>query len=188
MVSIMSLWLPILLSAVFVFVASSIIHMVLGYHKSNVKKLPDEEGVMNALRPFNIPPGDYMMPTCSGSKDMKSPEFMEKMNKGPVALMTVMPNGQFSMGKSLVLWFIYTLVIGVFAAYIAGRALGPGAAYLEVFRFAGTTAFIGYALALLHDSIWYARAWSTTFKFIFDGLIYGLLTGGTFGWLWPELM
>jgi hypothetical protein len=55
-----------------------------------------------------------------------------------------------------------------------------------VFRFAGTTAFLGYAFALAHDSIWFKRRWSTTVKFLFDGLLYGLLTAGTFGWLWPR--
>lgn len=187
MVSIMSLWLPILLSAVFVFIASSIIHMVLGYHKNNVKKVPNEEGVMDALRQFNIPPGDYMMPRCENTKEMSSPEFTEKMKKGPVMVFTVMPSGPFSMTKNLVQWFIFCLIVGVFAAYIAGRAVGPGEEYLRVFQFAGCTAFIGYALALFHDSIWWERSWSTTFKFVFDGLIYGLLTGGTFGWLWPTV-
>ncbi len=188
MVSITSLWLPILLSAVFVFVASSIIHMMLGYHKNNVKKVPNEGGVMDALRPFNIPPGDYMMPRCDSSKDMKSPEFTEKLNKGPVVVMTVMPTGPFSMGKSLIQWFIYCIVVGVFCAHIAGAALSAGAESKTVFHFAGLTAFIGYALALLHDSIWWARAWSTTFKFIFDGIIYAVITGFTFAWLWPSLM
>ncbi len=188
MVSIMSLWLPILLSAIFVFVVSSIIHMFLSYHKNNFKKVPNEAGVMDALRPFNISPGDYMLPLCSGPAEMKSPEFTEKLKKGPVVAMTVFPNGPFAMTGSLILWFLYSLVVGVFAAYISGHALAPGAAYLNVFRFAGCTAFLGYALALLHDSIWYKRCWATTFKFMFDGLIYGLLTGGTFGWLWPDLM
>jgi len=187
MVSIMSLWLPILLSAVIVFVVSAIIHMVLPYHKSNFKKVPNEDGVMDALRPFNIAPGDYMLPLCHGPAEMKSPEFTEKLKKGPVISMTVFPNGPFSMTGSLVLWFLYSIVVGVFAAYISGRALAPGAEYLQVFRFAGCTAFLGYALALLHDSIWYKRCWATTFKFIFDGFIYGLLTGGAFGWLWPSL-
>ncbi len=67
-----------------------------------------------------------------------------------------------------------------------GRALGPGANYLHVFRFAGATAFLGYAGALSQMSIWYRRAWSLTIKSSFDGLIYGLLTAGTFGWLWPR--
>lgn len=77
--------------------------------------------------------------------------------------MTVM-SGDFGMGKSLVLWFFYCIVIGVFAAYMADRALGPGGHYMEVFRFAGAAAFGGYALALMQNSIWYKRAWSSTFK------------------------
>jgi hypothetical protein len=57
---------------------------------------------------------------------------------------------------------------------------------LRVFRFVGVTAFIGYTVALRQMSIWYRRAWSTTLKATVDGLIYALLTAGTFGWLWPR--
>jgi hypothetical protein len=185
MVSIMSLWLPILLSAVIVFVVSSIIHMVLPYHRSDFGKVPAEDDVMDALRKFNIPPGEYVIPCAGSPKEMGTPEFIEKSKKGPVALMTVMASGPPSMGMSLVLWFIYSIVVGIFAAYIASRALEPGAHYLGVFRFAGAAAFAGYALALWQNSIWYKRAWSTTIKSTFDGLIYALLTAGTFGWLWP---
>ena len=186
MVPLMSLWLPILLSAVAVFVASSVIHMMLGYHKSDYGKLPAENDVMDALRKFNIPPGDYMMP-CPGSMgDMKSPEFIEKRNKGPVAVMTVMPNGPFAMGGTMASWFVYCLVVGLFAGYVASHALAPGATYLAVFRFVGATAFTGYALALWQDSIWYQRQWSTTIKNTFDGLVYAMLTAGMFGWLWPK--
>jgi hypothetical protein len=186
MVPILSLWIPIVVSAVFVFVASSIIHMVLPFHKNDLRPLPQEDAVMEALRRFEIPPGDYCMPRPSSMAAMKTPEFAAKMKAGPVAFLTVGPSGPPSMGPSLALWFLYTLVVGVFAAYIAGRALPTGAPYLAVFRFAGCTAFLGYSLALVHDSIWYKRNWGTTFKSIFDGLIYGLLTGGTFGWLWPH--
>ena len=184
MISIISLWLPILLSAVFVFIASSIVHMVLKYHQSDFKQLPSEDEVMEALRRFNIPPGEYVFPRCNDAKEMKEPAYQEKLDKGPVAFMTVI-DGDFGMGKSLVLWFLYCIVIGVFAAYVAGRALEPGAAYMEVFRFAGAAAFGGYALALLQNSIWYKRAWSSTLKSMADGLVYALLTAGTFAWLWP---
>ena len=184
MISIISLWLPILLSAVFVFIASSIVHMVLKYHQSDFKQVPSEDEVMEALRRFNIPPGEYVFPRCNDAKEMKEPAYQEKLDKGPVAFMTVM-DGDFGMGKSLVLWFLYCIVIGVFAAYVASRALGPGAAYMEVFRFAGAAAFGGYALALLQNSIWYKRAWSSTLKSMADGLVYALLTAGTFAWLWP---
>jgi hypothetical protein len=186
MVPVLSLWLPILLSAAIVFIASSILHMLLPFHRSDYRKLPDEDGAMDALRRFSIPPGDYLFPCASNPKEMKEPAFREKWNKGPVGLMTVMENGPPAMGKSLALWFVYCVVVGVFAAYVAGRALAPGARYPAVFRFAGVTAFAGYALALWQNTIWYKRAWITTLKSTVDGLVYGLLTAGTFGWLWPR--
>ena len=185
MVSITSLWLPILLSAVITFAASSIIHMLLTYHNNDFVKVPKEDEVMDALRKFDITPGDYVLPCAGNLKEMGTPEFIEKTTKGPVAFMTVIPNGPPAMGKSLTLWFVYSIVVGIFAAYITGRALGPGAHYLDVFRFAGCTAFIGYTLALWQNTIWYKRCWCATLKSTFDGLIYALLTAGTFGWLWP---
>ncbi|MBI3210905.1 MAG: hypothetical protein HYZ37_18630 [Candidatus Solibacter usitatus] len=180
------LWLPILLSAVIVFVVSSIIHTVLPWHKGDYPKMPDEEAVRRALQPLAIPPGDYMVPRPSSHKEMGTPEFIEKVKQGPVMMFTVMPNGPMSMGRNLILWFVYCAVVGIFAAYVAGRALPAGAPYLRVFRFAGVTAFAGYALALWQMSIWYRRAWLTTIKSTIDGLIYALLTAGTFGWLWPK--
>ena len=109
-----------------------------------------------------------------------------KVNAGPNVIMTVMPTGPWSMGRNLSLWFLYLVVVGTFAGYVAGRALPPGTDYLQVFRFVGTTAFLAYSVALWQMSIWYHRAWSTTIKTTVDGLIYALLTAGTFGWLWPK--
>jgi len=186
MVPLTSLWIPILLSAVIAFVVSSIIHMVLPYHRSDVGKLQDEDKVMAEMRKFRITPGDYMIPCAGTTKAMGSPEFIDKMKKGPVAFVTVMKSGPPAMGMSLTLWFIYCVVVSVFAAYIAGRALGAGAHYLAVFRFAGCTAFIGYSAALWQNVIWYKRSWKATLKSTFDGLVYALLTAGTFGWLWPS--
>lgn len=184
--TIMALWLPILLSAFFVFVASSIIHMALGYHNNDFAKLPNEEGVMDALRPFNIPPGEYHMPKPDNMKQMGEPDFVKKMEAGPMAMLTVVPNGAPKMGGQLLQWFVYSVIVGVFAGYIASRAVGPGGDYLQVFRFAGATAFFCYTVAGWQASIWYKRAWSTTFKNTFDGLVYAVLTAGTFGWLWPS--
>jgi hypothetical protein len=186
MVPVLSLGIPVLLSAVIVFIGSSIMHMVLRYHRNDLRQLSREDEVMAALRTFDIQAGDYALPWAGSPDAMKRPEFIEKVTKGPVAFMTVIPSGPPSIGTSLVLWFIYSIVVSVFAGYVTGRALGPGATYLEVFRFAGTTAFMGYSLALLQDSIWHHRNWGTTFRMVFDGLIYALLTAGTFGWLWPR--
>jgi hypothetical protein len=90
------------------------------------------------------------------------------------------------MGKHLTLWFLYSVVVSIFAAYLTGRTRMPGTEYLEVFRVAGCTAFLGYSLALVQNAIWKGETWVVTLKHVFDGLIYGLLTGGTFGWLWPR--
>ncbi len=181
-----ALWLPILVSAVIVYVVSTIIHMALPWHKSDCSKLPNEDKVMDALRPMAISPGDYVMPRPASMKDMKSPQYLEKRTKGPVMVLTVLPNGPVTMGKHLVMWFIYSLVVGFFSAYVTAHALPPGAAYPVVFQLVGATAFMGYALAIWQMSIWYGRKWSTTIKTTIDGLIYALLTAGTFGWLWPH--
>ena len=185
MISLMSLWLPILLASVLVFILSSILHMVFSYHESDFKGLPQEKEVMDALRPFNLEEGEYVMPKTNSPKERNTDEYKEKANTGPMGFLTIYPAGPPAMGKNLMLWFIYSLVVSFFAAYVASVALTEDAHYLSVFRFVGTTAFMGYSLALMQNSIWYKRAWSVTFKSMFDGLIYALFTAGVFGWLWP---
>jgi hypothetical protein len=186
MVPLLSLWLPILVSAVIVFVASFLMHMVLPYHWSDHRRLPKEDEAMEALRRLGLPPGDYAVPNAGSPKGMKTPEFAEKLKKGPVMFATVLPSGPPSMAASLVQWFVYCLVVGLFAAYITAHAVQMGSPYLHVFRFAGCTAFMGYGMALVQDSIWHKRAWATTIKSLIDALVYGLLTAGTLGWLWPR--
>jgi hypothetical protein len=186
MITIASLWLPIVLSAVIVFVASSVIHMGPFWHRGDFPKMPRESEVLNALRPLAIPPGDYFIPRASGMQEMRSPDFKDKLKQGPVAVITVMPNGPFSMQRNLVQWFVFLIVVSIFCAYIAGRTLPAGTPYPRVFQIVGATGFIAYALALFELSIWYRRSWSLTLKGALDGLIYGALTAGTFGWLWPH--
>ncbi len=186
MVYLTALWLPIVVSAVIVFVVSSILHMVLPFHKSDYRKLPDEEKVMDALRAAGVTHGPYYhFPHCS-HKDMNTPEMQEKFKKGPVGFVTVLPSGPVNMGKFLGFWFLYCLLVGLFTAYLTGRTVAPGTQYLAVFRVAGTVAFMGYGLGHFVDSVWKGQTWGVTFKHMFDGLIYALLTAGTFGWLWPR--
>ena len=185
MVDLASLWLPILLSAVLVFVVSSIIHMVVGWHKADHKKLAKETEALEAMRKLGVSPGSYMFPCPASMKDMSSPEMLEKYNAGPVGFMTVFPNGPPAMGKSLVLWFIYSIVISIFVGYIATMSLSRGADYNLVFRVTGTVAILGYAVPNVVDTIWKGVSWGVTFRFIVDGILYGLCTAGAFGWLWP---
>ena len=186
MVPLTSLLLPILLAAVLAFVASSILHMVLPFHRKDWLPLAAEAQVTDALRPLNIPPGDYMFPHGGGPEAMKDPAFIEKMTRGPVAIMTVFPSGPPTMGLQLFCWFLYIVAVIVFAAYVASRTLGPGAPYLDVFRIVGTVAFAGFVLAHWQQHIWYKRALRTTILETIDGLIYALLAAGVFGWLWPS--
>jgi len=184
---IFTLWLPILVSAAFVFIVSSIIHMVLGYHKNDYGQLPDEDKVREALQPFKLPPGEYYVPFSNDQKDMAKSEYQEKVKEGPVGIMTILKNEPPAMSKHLALWFLYSIIVSVFAGYITMVAVGMGGNYLHVFRFVGTSAFMGYGLALMQSSIWYGKCWKTTFKNMFDALIYALVTAGTFGWLWPAM-
>jgi hypothetical protein len=188
MVPLTSLWLPILVSAVIVFVASSILHMVLPFHQNDIRKLPSdkEDALLDALRRAGIGPGDYGAPHPGSAAGMKEPSYVAKMTQGPLAFVTVAPGRAPSMTSELVLWFVYTMVVSLFAAYVTGIVYAPGTDYMAVFRLISVTAFMGYALALPQHSIWYRRNWGTTVRSMVDGLVYGLLTGGVFGWLWPR--
>ena len=186
MIPLTALWLPILLSAVVVFFASFIMHMVLTYHRSDYRKLPDEDRVTDAMRNAGVTPGPaYFFPYFS-FKEMKSAPVIEKMKRGPVGMLTVRPNGSPAMGKSLVQWFLYCVLISLFAAYLSGRLLAPGTAFLQVFRVVATVALLGYGAAHAQESIWGGRSWVVTLKHLFDSLIFALLTAATFGWLWPK--
>jgi len=180
-----ALWLPIVLSAVIVFVASSIMHMLLPYHRSDYLKIPDEDKVLPVLRAAGLKRGLYIFPHTT-HQEMKSPATVEKYKQGPVGMLTVAPNGPPVMGKFLGLWFGYCLLVGFFVAYLAAHTVPAGAYYLKVFRVVGTAAFLSYGLGHLSDGIWKNQTLSFTIKEVVDGLVYALLTAGTFGWLWPH--
>jgi hypothetical protein len=186
-VALADLWLPIVVSAVLVFLASSVFHMMLPIHKGDYKKLPNEDKVLQALRDQGVTPQTYMFPNCPDMKELGSPEMLAKFKQGPVGWMTVLPPGPPAMGKALAGWFILTLVISLLVAYVLTLAgLPRGVEYMKVFRLASTVGVIAYALGVVNESIWKGQKWSVTFKFIFDGVVYGLVTAGTFAWLWPD--
>jgi len=180
-----ALWLPILLSAVIIFFASSIMHMLLPYHKGDYKQLPDEDKSLAALRSAGLKRGLYVFPYCT-HKEMKSPAVVEKYNQGPVGMLIAFPNGTPVMGKFLGLWFGYCLVIAFFVAYVAAHTIAPHTYYLAVFRVVGSAGFLAFGLGPLANVIWKGYPWGFVLKEVIDGLIYALLMAGTFGWLWPR--
>lgn len=185
MVSIASLWLPILVAAILVFGASAVIWMVLPWHESDFEGLDREDDVRRALA--DVPPGQYHIPHSPTREDYDSPEMEEKFEEGPVGFLTIVDRGKPAMGKQFVQWFLFSVVVGIFCAYVAGRTLGPGAEYLSVFRVTGTVAFLSYGMAYVQEGVWFGRPWSFVWKQLLDGLVYGLLTAGAFGWLWPGM-
>jgi hypothetical protein len=179
-------WLPILLSAVFVFIASSIFHMVIPIHKGDFKGMPGEEKILAEMRAQGLQPGSYRFPMCQSMKDMGSPEMIAKCKLGPVGVVTVIPNGAVNMGMSLILWFLYCLMVGVIIAVAVGPVMPHGSAFGRVFHVTALAALLGYALGAIPESIWKGQEWSITMKFVIDGVVYGIITGLTFAWLWPQ--
>jgi hypothetical protein len=186
MSDVLALWLPTLISAVVVFVVSSVIHMVTPWHKNDYKSLPSQDDVMAALRPFGLRPGDYMVPRPSSMEEMRSPAFAEKAEKGPKLVMTVLPGGPMTMSKNLIGWFIYLLVIACLAGCLAVLALPARAHDHDVFHVVLLASFLGYSAALWQMTIWYSRSIGTTIRSTIDGLIYGLITAGVFMYFWPR--
>lgn len=185
MVQLSALWIPILVSAVFVLIALSILHMLPGWHKGDLKALPAEPSIMEVVRTADVPPGDYRFPYGT-TAEMTTPAFDEKMKAGPVGVVTIMPNGTINMGKLMGQWFVYSLVIAVIVAYVTGRTRGPGAPYLEVFRVSGAVTFCCYSVAHWQNWIWWGKSTRFTLTHTVDGLVFALVTAGTFGWLWPD--
>ena len=183
---IIDLWMPIVLSAVIVFFASSVLWMATPLHKRDFSTPPDENGLLSLLRAGNFAPGKYYVPWCSG-KNFKDPEHMAKVKSGPWGLLIV-PSAAPSFGRALGQWFVYQLLLAVFIAYAAKVTLPmhSGVEYLHVFRAVGAIALVAHAGMAAQDSIWHGVPWRITIIKHIDGIVYALLTAGVYGWLWPR--
>jgi hypothetical protein len=181
-----SLWIPVVVSSVVVFVISSILHMALKYHRADYKKLPNEDAVRDALGKGSLPPGQYQFPYCATMKEMEDPGQKAKFEKGPVGHLTIIANGPPAMGKYLGQWFVFTFLVSFTAAYVARHTLHPGSDGMLVTQITGTVAFTGYGLTNILDSIWKGQPWSNTGRSLLDGVIYAVATGATFCLLWPK--
>lgn len=186
MIGVTDLLLPALVAAVLVFLASSVIHMLTPWHAGDFNRLPDEDAVLAALRPFSLAPGQYVGPRPSSMKDMGTPEFQAKLKAGPSVMLNVMPSGNSGMGAQLASWFVYSFLVALFAGWVTSKAFGRITSYMIIFKFVGVITFAALSIGLWQMSIWYRRPWLVTIKNTIDGLIYAGLTAGAFGWLWPR--
>jgi hypothetical protein len=185
MVAFSALLVPIALSVVLVFFASSVIHMVLKWHNPDYRKLPDEPAARMALK--GLPPGQYIVPHCLDPKQFAEPEMKRRLEEGPSLTIWSRPNGGMKLGPFLGKWALYVLVVTCLIAYIARASLAPGAEYLKVFQVVGATTWLAYAWGGPADSIWAGKPWISTTRFLLDGLVYASLTAGAFAWRWPAM-
>lgn len=185
-VSLMELWLPILIASVCVFFASSIIWMILPYHKKDIQFLPNEGELTSKVSEMNIKPGLYMFPNCQDAKDMKSEEFRAKWNAGPWGMITVQgqqPNFPMNLLKT----FLAYLFITIFVAYIAGVALPKGAEYMQVFQVIGAAAVLGHCMGGLAGDFFLGKPTRFIITGFVDGVIFAMITAGVIASMWPAL-
>ena len=185
MVTLISLWLPILIASVLVYTLATILYMVLPIHSNDFAKLQDEDAVIDALRGQDVRRGQYMFPGAQSKEEWSSPEWIEKAKRGPVGLVFIMRPG-ISMSRQLIFQGLFILAISIMAGYMASASLPHGAEYLKVFQIAGTATFLGHAAGHFPNAIWHGFGWKLTWIRVFEGLLYALLTAGIFGWLWPQ--
>ena len=183
--SILQLWLPILATAVFIFIASSLIHMVFKWHNADYKKLANEDDVRAAIRAGSPAPGQYVLPHCLEMKEMQGEAMMKKFVEGPNALLTVRKNGAPTMGTALILWFLFTITVAVFASCLALGAFGLKGDARHAGHLVGMTSFLAYAGGGITQGIWMGKPWGSVAKEVLDALIYGTISALTFMWLWP---
>lgn len=180
------LWMPIVVSGVVVFILSAIAWTAMPHHKKDWRGLPDPDAVQAAMRANPPAPGQYAMPWARDPSVFKDPAMAERMQKGPRAYITVVPNGMPPMGPMMARSLAFNIVVSFLVAYVAWHALGAGADYLAVFRMVGAVSAMSYILGTVPESIWFGRPWRTFAMQAIDGLVFGLFTAGVFGWLWPR--
>lgn len=184
MVALSHLWLPIIASAVAVFVVSALLHMLFTYHNSDYRKVPNEDEVRAAINKGALTPGQYILPYAVGM-GAKDPVAQQKMKEGPTGFLLLRKPSGPEMGPALGQWFVLTLVIAILVAYVAGLTIAPGADHMGVFRVVSAIAFLAYAGSQAQEAIWRAVPWSAVIKTIIDGLVFALVTGALFAVMWP---
>ena len=180
------LWLPILVSAVSVFVVSSLVHMLFKWHASDYRSLPNEDAVREVIRAGQPPPGTYVLPHCADMKAMSGEPMARKYREGPVGFLTLTPNNPPPLLRSLGQWFGFSILVSAIAAVLAAHYVGLTAGGGQAAaKFAGSVAFLAYGFGSIQQGIWEGKPWSSVLKYLLDAALYSLATALVFGWLWP---
>ena len=183
----MDLWLPIVLSAAAVWVASALAWMLLPHHRKDFKGLPNEDALMNAVRSQNIAPGLYGFPDMHDCDKMKDPAFKAKMEAGPMGTLHVWPPG-FKMGGKMFASFVFYVVVSALVALLGAITLHHGEDYHRVFHVTVLAAVMGYCLAGIPNAIWFNTPPRNVAMNLIDGIVYGVITAAIFTAMWPKLL
>ena len=184
MSELVSLWLPILVSAVAVFFASFLAWVVIGHHNPDWKELPEEGATMDFLQKSGIKPGQYIFPLARTKEQMADEGKAQRIASGPWGIVNIWA-GQINMGRNLAQSFTFYLVTSLFIAYLGTLALDPGAGFSKVFQVTGTAGILAYAFGVVPNAIWFGTHLRPLLMDIVDGVCFGLITGLVFAAMWP---
>jgi hypothetical protein len=117
MVSLAELWMVVLLAGVLCWFASASIHMFIKYHNADYQVLSNEPEVSAALVASSPKPALYTMPYCLDMQAMSEQPMQKKFDDGPVAMITVMPNGMPPMSKLLSQQIVFFIIGSLLIAF-----------------------------------------------------------------------
>lgn len=198
MEAMVSLWLPIVLSAAAVWVMSALVWMVMPHHKKDFIGLgsTDEDALMAFIRERGIKAGNYGYPDCHSAGAMKSEKVRKAWVEGPVGQLSVWKT-PLTMGDKMVATFVVYLVVSALIGQLTSVAVpmgaggvggveGAGASFGTVFRFAAGAGVLAYCFSFIPSAIWWGAYKRTIVANVVDGVAYAAITGAMFAWLWPR--
>ena len=176
------LWLPIVASAVLLFVLSAASHMALPWRRNEWGRITESEALQASLE--GLRPGLYAFPAAPDPKQQMTKEWRDRWAKGPSGWLTIAPRAPVDMGRNMALSVVAYLLVACLAAYVAWHALGPAPHGRAVFRLVGTLGFMSFGVGTVFESIWYHRPWRAYASDALDALLSGLVMAAAFAWLW----
>jgi hypothetical protein len=198
------LWLPILVSGVAVWIVSALCWMAIGHHNKDTAGIPNEQDFTDTIRRLNLKPGNYGFPDFQKCKSLPKEEkakFFKDWDKNPSGLLRVWAPA--NMGVNMFMTFLFYLVTSVVLAYLGWIVLphggsvatttadthismGLGSSFSHVFRVISTAAVLAYCFASFPNDLWFQKSRRAMLMNLIDGVVFALITGAVFAWLWPK--